>query len=97
MFFAMRTHTHTQWRARRARMQLPSLVITMPPMGSRIIFSMAHGPSVLRMISLTAFADVMLLSCALWPWLRDTFWPNTCNMVPAGHAGHWLLDLSGKP
>lgn len=37
------------------RMQCPSFVITMPPMGSRSILSMERGPSVVRMMPATAW------------------------------------------
>ena len=39
------------------RMALPSLVMTMPPMGSSSIFNMDLGPSVLRTISATACGE----------------------------------------
>ena len=42
------------------RMQLPSLVITMPPIGSSSILSIERGPSVVRTMSATAFAAMML-------------------------------------
>mmetsp|Transcript_7409 Transcript_7409/g.12507 ORF Transcript_7409/g.12507 Transcript_7409/m.12507 type:complete len:261 (+) Transcript_7409:1027-1809(+) len=44
------------------RIELPSFVITMPPMGSRSILSIERGPSVVRMISATALPAWMLLS-----------------------------------
>ena len=40
------------------RMALPSLVSTMPPIGSRSIFSMDLGPRVVRTMSDTAYARV---------------------------------------
>ena len=41
------------------RMQFPSLVMTMPPMGSRSILSIDRGPSVVRMMLDTALAAAM--------------------------------------
>ena len=38
------------------RMQLPSLVMTMPPIGSSNILSIDRGPNVVRMMSATALA-----------------------------------------
>ena len=52
------------------RIELPSLVMTMPPIGSRIILSIDRGPSVVRIMSLTAFPAAMLLSCAFRPVSR---------------------------
>jgi hypothetical protein len=49
------------------RMAWPSLVSTMPPMGSSSILSMALGPRHDRMMSATVFAAVMLESWALRP------------------------------
>lgn len=46
------------------RIQLPSFVITMPPIGSRSILSMERGPSVVRIIPATALAAAMLPSWA---------------------------------
>ena len=40
------THPPKKTRATSRRMQLPSLVMTMPPMGSRSIFSIERGPRV---------------------------------------------------
>lgn len=53
------------------RIAWPSLVRTMPPMGSRSIFSMALGPKHDRMMSETVFAAVILESCALRPNWRS--------------------------
>jgi hypothetical protein len=53
------------------RMAWPSLVRTIPPMGSSSIFSMALGPRHDRMISATVFAAVMLESWALRPNCRS--------------------------
>jgi hypothetical protein len=44
------------------RIAWPSLVRTMPPMGSSSIFSMAFGPRHDLMMSATVFAAVMLES-----------------------------------
>mmetsp|Transcript_9912 Transcript_9912/g.42152 ORF Transcript_9912/g.42152 Transcript_9912/m.42152 type:complete len:246 (+) Transcript_9912:1147-1884(+) len=52
------------------RIALPSFVNTMPPEASRIIFSIERGPRVVRMMSETAFAAAMLLSCAVRPVSR---------------------------
>ncbi|KOO27437.1 t-complex protein 1 subunit alpha [Chrysochromulina tobinii] len=52
------------------RIEFPSLVITMPPIGSRIILSIERGPSVERMMSETALPAAMLESCALRPVSR---------------------------
>lgn len=49
------------------RIAWPSLVRTMPPMGSSSILSMALGPRHERMISATVFAAAMLESWALRP------------------------------
>lgn len=42
------------------KIELPSLVMTMPPIGSRSILSIDRGPSVVRMISDTALPAAML-------------------------------------
>mmetsp|Transcript_10433 Transcript_10433/g.25614 ORF Transcript_10433/g.25614 Transcript_10433/m.25614 type:complete len:332 (-) Transcript_10433:11-1006(-) len=52
------------------RIALPSLVSTIPPDASRIIFSMERGPSVVRMMSDTALAAAMLFNCAVRPVSR---------------------------
>lgn len=44
------------------RIEFPSLVMTMPPIGSRSILSIERGPSVVRMMSETALPAAMLLS-----------------------------------
>jgi hypothetical protein len=60
-----RTEEELRERKRKARvtsrrMALPSLVMTMPPMGSRIIFNMERGPRVVRMMEATDLAAMML-------------------------------------
>lgn len=54
------------------KIELPSLVMTMPPIGSRSILSIERGPSVVRMISETALPAAMLDICALRPVSRWT-------------------------
>lgn len=51
-------------------MALPSLVSTIPPIGSKSIFSMDLGPRVVRTISLTALAAAMLAFWAVCPYSR---------------------------
>jgi hypothetical protein len=53
------------------RIAWPSLVRTMPPMGSSSIFSMALGPRHDLMMSATVLAAVMLDICALRPNCRS--------------------------
>jgi hypothetical protein len=45
-----------------------------PPDASRIIFNIDLGPSVVRMMSLTAFAAAMLFARAIDPVSRLAFW-----------------------
>jgi hypothetical protein len=61
------------------RMAWPSLVRTMPPMGSSSIFSMALGPRHDRMMSATVLAAVMLEIWALRPNCRSP--PGVCVSV----------------
>jgi hypothetical protein len=58
------------------RIAWPSLVRTMPPMGSSSIFNIALGPRHDLMMSATVFAAVMLESCALRPNCRSP--PGVC-------------------
>eukprot|EP01139_Manchomonas_bermudensis_P000637 Amastigsp_a699_1024.p4 type:complete len:201 gc:universal Amastigsp_a699_1024:1098-1700(+) len=64
------------------RMALPSFVMTMPPMGSRIILSIARGPRQVRTRSATAFAAATLESCALRPFSRSCLVLNTITGRP---------------
>eukprot|EP01137_Pigoraptor_chileana_P019539 Opistho-2@80698 len=59
------------------KMAFPSFVMTMPPIGSMSILSMARGPRQVRMTSATARADAMLLSWTLRPLSRLTVWLRT--------------------
>jgi hypothetical protein len=61
------------------RMAWPSLVRTMPPMGSSSILSMALGPRHDRMMSATVLAAVMLEIWALRPNCRSP--PGVCVSV----------------
>mmetsp|Transcript_16990 Transcript_16990/g.50710 ORF Transcript_16990/g.50710 Transcript_16990/m.50710 type:complete len:215 (-) Transcript_16990:136-780(-) len=71
------------------KMALPSFVMTMPPLASRSIFSMDLGPSVVLMMSETAFPAAMLLDWAFLPTSRlvlmvSTGMPPPCIIVPFG-------------
>mmetsp|Transcript_23090 Transcript_23090/g.44258 ORF Transcript_23090/g.44258 Transcript_23090/m.44258 type:complete len:208 (-) Transcript_23090:133-756(-) len=49
------------------RIALPSLVITIPPIGSSSILSMARGPSVVRTMPAMVLPASMFVNCALRP------------------------------
>ena len=53
-----------------SRMVTPSFVTTMSPRESTSILSMPFGPSVVRTVSATSFAAMMLVRCAFLPWVR---------------------------
>mmetsp|Transcript_4469 Transcript_4469/g.8700 ORF Transcript_4469/g.8700 Transcript_4469/m.8700 type:complete len:256 (+) Transcript_4469:1046-1813(+) len=74
------------------RMQLPSLVRTMPPMGSRSILSMERGPRVVRMILETARAAVILFSWAFRPVSRLVLVFNTIT-CPGFAIFIYLFDV----
>ena len=61
---------------------MPSLVITMPPIGSRSILSIERGPIVVRTMSETAFPAAMFESCAFRPVSRCTCWFITMIGAP---------------
>mmetsp|Transcript_3214 Transcript_3214/g.7835 ORF Transcript_3214/g.7835 Transcript_3214/m.7835 type:complete len:297 (+) Transcript_3214:776-1666(+) len=59
------------------KIALASFVMTMPPMGSRSILSIARGPNVLRTMPATAWAAPMFASWALRPVSLWVFWLRT--------------------
>merc|ERR1719414_2226403 len=54
------------WTVISRKMALPSLVMTIPPIGSISILSMALGPRQVRIKSPTALVDITLLVWILW-------------------------------
>ena len=73
------------------RMQLPSLVMTMPPIGSNNILSIDRGPNVVRMMSATAFAAWILFTCATLPVSRCVLASERVqkgDMMIQGGKGH---------
>eukprot|EP01043_Picozoa_sp_COSAG02_P012213 COSAG02_NODE_468_length_21758_cov_41.206796_23_plen_95_part_00 len=57
-------------------------IIARTPIASRIILSIDRGPSVVRIVSATAFAAAMFPSCAFFPCSRLVLVFNTITPGP---------------